>query len=243
MKPWAWIVSAVASCGFVLAALAVTNVVTSEPHEMNSRGTTGGAAAASAGGGIDKASDRGREPASRSGGRSTPRSTDAPSPTPSVSPSPGASASVSPSPTASASPSPLPPPTAAEIRQLRSEFARAQKAELDALKHRQSIDLTELKASQKARRKEWEHQEEAKRHEFFAKNPGGPARRQYMQDYRDRYRAMETILTDEMNRMKGDSSARYNSVKDDEAQKNKEFEEFLGKGLRPPRGLWPGGGM
>jgi hypothetical protein len=170
------------------------------------------------------------------------------SPAPAVSPaSPqgagpsGAPASVSPVPTPSQGPAesaqrPLEP---SEAKQLLKDFAKAQKLELKALAHRQSFELKELKASQKARESEWLEKEKAARHKFFAENAKGPARRAYIQDFRDRWKALRQIFGDERAQRAHEHEIRYKSVQEDQESRLKELQGYLERRERPPQRLWP----
>lgn len=160
----------------------------------------------------------------------------------SVTPSAGVSpkTSTEPAPSPSASPSPSAAPlTTAESRQLLAEFNRAQSNELAALKHRQEMELQELKAAQGARRKEWEEKEKAARRQFFSEHSKGPERRAYIKDFIERRNAFLQVLKDEKAQRQKSFEVRLQSVKEDQAGKLKEFQEYLGRQERPPTRLWP----
>ena len=122
---------------------------------------------------------------------------------------------------------------------LLKEFKIAQAAEFKAMDHLQRSELKELKFSQAARRKEWLKKEADTRHKFFLDHTQGPDRRTYVQDYIDRRSALFQILADEYKQRLQEQDVRRRSLKDEQAQKLKEFQERLAEGKRPSAKLWP----
>jgi hypothetical protein len=142
----------------------------------------------------------------------------------------------SPAPAATVGPETIAP---AEGKRLLSEFQRAQKSELKALVHRHDLEQKELKASQAARQNEWDRQEKAARHKFFSENPRGPDRRAYIKDFLIRGKTFRQMLKDEKTQRTEEQKARLKAMREDQAQRLKEFKEALGRNERPPARLWP----
>jgi hypothetical protein len=159
-----------------------------------------------------------------------------------VSPAPEASVVAAPSPGASPSQSAAAPETITPGvgKRLLREFQAAQSSELKGMKHRHKLELKELKASQAARKKEWEKREKEARHKFFAENRRGPDRRAYITDFIERRRAFFQMLTDERNQRVHEQEVREKALKNDQAQRLKEFKEALARNEAPPTRLWPG---
>jgi hypothetical protein len=129
--------------------------------------------------------------------------------------------------------------TQAERALLLSEFTRHQRMELQALRHQQSRNSEELRASQTARQREWEENEKVARRKFFAENPKGPDRRAYILDFNKRRKDLQTLMKQEKTARDAEHDARLGSMKADQQVKLKEFKEFLSRGERPPESLWP----
>ena len=125
-------------------------------------------------------------------------------------------------------------------KKMLGEFLRAQSSEFKATKHRQELELKELKVSQTARQKEWEKHEQDARHKFFAENHRGQDRRAYIGDFMRRHRDFLQSLTDERNQKLRDQDARLVSQKKDQTSRLKEFEASLNRNQRPAASLWPG---
>ena len=159
--------------------------------------------------------------------------TGAESPLPITSPSPsGAVTQVG-----STGPSGTVTPT--DAVKLLKEFKAAQAAEFKAMDHLQRSELKELKFSQAARRKEWLKKEADSRHKFFLDHAKGPDRRTYVKDYIDRRTALFQILADEYKQRLQEQDVRRKSLKDEQLQKLKDFQEALTAGKRPSDKLWP----
>ena len=136
----------------------------------------------------------------------------------------------------------LPPLPPAAAKQMLTEFQRAQNSELKALEHRNKMELKELKAAHAARQKEWEHKEKELRHKFFAEHANGPDRRAYIQDFLGRHKIFLQLLNDERTQHAHEQEVRYNSLREDQVSRLKEFQEMLNRGERPPTRLWPSAG-
>ncbi len=162
---------------------------------------------------------------------------EAPSPPPSVLPSDSPSPALSPLP--NGSPQPNRSLTQAERAMLLSEFKKAQRSELKGIQHRQSVEMTELAASQKARYNEWNEAEKAARRKYFSENTKGADRRAYVQDFSKRRDDFLKLMAQEKTARAAENTARVEALKLDHAGKLKEFQEFLSKGERPPSHLWP----
>lgn len=142
-------------------------------------------------------------------------------------------------------PSPLPSGmaskkmSAAEAAVLLREYRKSQYTQLKGLEHRQRSESKELKASQAARLKEWEIKEQAARHKFFEQNQEGPKRREYVKDFIERRKSLQSILADEKTKRTHEQEVRYKSTKDEQAQKLIDFKSYLDRGELPPQELWP----
>lgn len=155
---------------------------------------------------------------------------------------------ASPLPQISALPSPAPSPSltapeklsADEAKTMAREFGKAQSAELEGLKHRQALELRELKASQSAHYKEWNKREIENRHKFMAEHQGAEVRA-YIKDFIARREALLRIQKDEKTQRVREQEVHLKALKDDQAAKLKEFRECLSRGERPPASLWPAG--
>jgi acyl-CoA synthetase (NDP forming) len=121
------------------------------------------------------------------------------------------------------------------------QFNKAQDNEMAALKHRHKSEMKELRAAHKAQLNEWESKERQARHQFFANNKGGPERRTYVQDYLRRREVLLKIQSDDEDRRSQEQSVRVDSLKNDQSQRLKEFQDFLNRGERPPARLWSNG--
>lgn len=107
------------------------------------------------------------------------------------------------------------------------------------MKHRQSLELKELRASQRARSKEWKTGENARRRELFAKNTSPKERRAYFKDRQERWDAYRRLLADEYTSRQNEQKARIQAVIEDQAVKLKEFNASLSRQERPADELWP----
>lgn len=126
-----------------------------------------------------------------------------------------------------------------EAKKLLKEFGKAQAAELQALKHRQSVEYQELKASQSARLKEWETREKELRHKYFAEHSKGPDRRAYIKDFIERRKAFHQMLSEERVQRQKSQESRLKAVQEDQALRKREFQEKVKEGERPSNSLWP----
>jgi len=158
--------------------------------------------------------------------------------------SPSAKPSVVASPAPLVSPSPslpkvLPSLTPLQSKQLSKEFAQALRTELRALEHRHKFELTELRASQAARLKEWQRNANEERRKFFTEHPRGPDRRAYVQDLMARRKAFKTMMKDEEKRRLQEQTVRYQALKNDQLARQKEFDQAIKNKEVPPNRLWP----
>lgn len=145
-----------------------------------------------------------------------------------------------PVPTPSVASSPVARLGDAEAKALLREFEKAQKGETLALEHRQKTELRDLKAAQNARFDEWTRKENETRRSFFRTNRGkGPVLRSYMNDLTERRKTLRAILDDEKATRTREQDARRNAVKEDQANRLREFKAALQRGERPSRDLWP----
>lgn len=165
-------------------------------------------------------------------------------PSPSPSPSPSVPTLFPPRSPAipTSTPTVSPSVTPSESKTLLKQFSKAQDNEMSALKHRQKSELKELKAAHRAQLNEWEAKEKDARHKYFADHKSGPDRRAYIQDYTHRREILLKIQSDDEDRRNQEQSARQDSLKNDHAQRLKDFQSYLDRGQRPPAQLWPNGG-
>jgi hypothetical protein len=108
-----------------------------------------------------------------------------------------------------------------------------------ALKHRQKAELSEMKAAHKAQLNEWESKEREARHKYFAAHKSGPDRRNYIQDYERRREILLKIQSDDEDKRSHDQSVRLDALKSEQAERLKEFQDYLSRGERPPANFWP----
>lgn len=157
-------------------------------------------------------------------------------------PTPTASSSLAPplNGAPAVAPSPVARLAEAEAKALLREFEKAQKGESLALEHRQKTELRDLKAAQNARFDEWTRRENETRRSFFRDNRGqGPVLRSYMKDLTERRKTLRVIMDDEKSTRTREQEARKNAVKEDQANRFREFKAALQRGERPSRDLWP----
>ena len=126
-----------------------------------------------------------------------------------------------------------------ESKALLQQYKRALSNEVKALKHRQGFELKDLDASQTARLKEWKQKEKEARHAYFSKLPKGAEKRTFMKDHLARYAALRQVLKDELSQRKLEQESKLKALKEDQAAREKEFEEILKRGETPPERLWP----
>lgn len=168
-----------------------------------------------------------------------------------ASPQPSASGGAVPSPKASGSviprvPSPSPSPTPLtdrDVKDMRKEFAKAQKSQIKALEHRHQTEIKELEASHKARLNEWREKEKIARREYFKGHTKGAERRAYIKDYVERQQMFMNGMREERDRRKAEQQARRGSLVEQQTDSRKRFDEVLEKRERPPQSLWPQPGM
>lgn len=161
---------------------------------------------------------------------------------PSLPASPVSNPSVVALPSPTISPEPASAPalvTKTEAKTLLREFNRALHAESRALDHRQKFELKDLRASQAARKKEWEARERETRRDFFAKNAKGPERRAYIQDFLERRKTLHKMMAEEKRERVRIHDVRRKALREDQTTRSKEFNAYLNRGERPPERLWP----
>lgn len=138
--------------------------------------------------------------------------------------------------------SPTPSLTQTEFSISLKEFVRAQKTQVQALKHRYKSELDELKASQDIRQKEWRQLENDARHKFFEEHTKGTERRTYMHDFIRRRDAFHKLLVEERVRRMKEQEVHINQIRSDQSLKFNAFRNSLEKGEHPAVGLWPASG-
>jgi len=152
---------------------------------------------------------------------------------------------ASPSPNPSPSPVPSPSPTKLSVlegRRLLDEFRKAQRTELLAVEHRQKFELKELRASQKARLKEWELREREARHQFFREHSKGAERREYIQDFLNRRKVLVQGMKEELEQRHREHEAKIKELKEGQLTRIKEANAAIAEGTRPSSQLWPQAG-
>lgn len=137
---------------------------------------------------------------------------------------------------------PSPTPTlspAIDRASLRKEFVQAQKGELAALKHRNSMDLKMLDSAQSAAFKEWWAKEQQKRRKYFADHSEGKDKRAYVQDLNARRKTFLQIQKDERTRRLQEQKSGLDAAQDTQTKNLKGFDDSLKVGQVPPAKLWP----
>ncbi len=117
---------------------------------------------------------------------------------------------------------------------LRKSFVRALSNETRALQQRNRAEMADLKASQKARRRELN----TERREFFNENPEPAKRRAYMKELVARRRALDQLLAAELKGRKSDQRAAEKSLREEQKRRLSEFDAALKAGERPSDLLW-----
>lgn len=124
-------------------------------------------------------------------------------------------------------------------RDLQHKFRKAQAIQLEAIKNQQRNELKALKSSQASGFKEWSQKEKAARQDFFRDHPKGSDRRAYIQDWVERRKAFLKSQEDQKIQLNQEFEARIKAVREDYANKYKEFKKYLSRGEQPPASLWP----
>jgi hypothetical protein len=125
---------------------------------------------------------------------------------------------------------------------LRTEFIRALQNEVKAMRQRHRGESADLKASQKARRKDFERRERDERRAFFKANPEPARKREYVRDFVLRRKALSRLMVDELKTRRAEHRAAERALTDDQKRRLKEFDEAVNAGQRPDDGLWPQAG-
>jgi sarcosine oxidase delta subunit len=111
-----------------------------------------------------------------------------------------------------------------EKARLRRQFQGAQARDLQLLKKRHQEEFKVLQQALVAREKEWTQEEQEKRREFFRENPEGPKRRDYIKDYRERWKGLRALLKREREELKAQHRVREESLKQEHREARKRFE-------------------
>jgi hypothetical protein len=130
-----------------------------------------------------------------------------------------------------------------DSRFLLKEFQESQQAELKAHLAREYNEMKTLKKEQTARQKEFDQREKEARRKFFAEIHPGEEKRAYMKALLARRDAFRQELGKERAQAKETSDNRIRSLKDQQLQNLKKFEEALDRGERPSDSLWPQPGL
>jgi len=130
---------------------------------------------------------------------------------------------------------------AAKKKALLSNFRAALGVEWRALLHRQRFELQELKAAQRAQKKDFQVREKEARKEAFKSAPSGAEKRKWMEARESRWKALAALHGTDLEKRKQEHKVRRDSLKQEQAERLKEFEAFLSKETTPPERLWPQG--
>lgn len=125
---------------------------------------------------------------------------------------------------------------------LRTEFIRALQNEVQAMRQRHRGEDADLRASQKARRKDFERREREERKEFFKANPEPAKKRDFVRDFVTRRKALTKLMAEELKARRAEHRAAERALTDDQKRRLKEFDEAVSAGHRPDDGLWPQAG-
>ncbi len=147
---------------------------------------------------------------------------------------------ASPSPTAL--PSDQPSVVPLDPVRLRAAFVSALQSEAQGLRQRIRVESSDLRASQKARRKEFEVRERDARKLFFKENAQPAKRREYVKDFISRRKALAQLLSDELKTRKLEHKASEDSLRADQKRRLAEFDAEIAAGRRPSDLLWPQSG-
>jgi hypothetical protein len=178
--------------------------------------------------------------------------TDAQTPIPAPSPNVSSSPNASPHATPHSTPHSTSEGTAAGLelskevhlsdvdkKKIATEYEQAQSMEVEALKHRQKIELEEIKASHLVRRKEWEEREKQAWIKFQDEHESKKDRAEFIKGKADRKKILEQLFKQEVETSINSSKARIKATIQDQENKKREFEQSLKKGVRPAEALWP----
>jgi hypothetical protein len=140
-----------------------------------------------------------------------------------------------------AGPSEAAPLGTGKKKALLSNFRSALGVEFRALEHRQRFELQELKAAQRAQKRDFQVREKEARKEAFKSATSGAEKRKWMEARESRWKALTALHVAELEKRKQEQKVRRDSLKHEQAERFKEFESFLSKGAMPPERLWPQG--
>jgi len=123
-------------------------------------------------------------------------------------------------------------------KQLELEFKQALQTELAALNHQMSSEWKALKASQRAREREWKSREKTARRDFFKTTTVGAEKTKWMEDRKARYHAFKKDLVEELKRVKTEQLARRAHLLEDQKLRLSRLQESLSQGKSPDAELW-----
>ena len=126
-----------------------------------------------------------------------------------------------------------------DASRLRKEFIRALENEVKAARQRRKAELEDLKASQKARTREFSQRERDERRKFFESNTQPAKRREYVQDFVKRRAALKTLFAEELKSRKAERRAAEHSLQESQKKRLQEFDAAIASGKRPSDELWP----
>lgn len=143
------------------------------------------------------------------------------------------SQAASPSPSPSALPSDQPSVVPLNPVRLRAAFVLALQSEVQGLRQRIRVESIDLKASQKARRKEFEVRERGARKTFFKENTQPAKRREFVKDFIARRKSLSQLMADELKTRKAEQKTAEESLRAEQKRRLAEFDAEIAAGRRP----------
>lgn len=149
-----------------------------------------------------------------------------------------------------ASPSPEASPSAtvsdlistAEAETFLIEFVKAQTTQLKALQHRNQFELSEFKASQGSKYKDWLAHEKELRKAYFESHKTGAEQREYIKFYRQRLKVYRQEMSAAESHKIHELSQGVENLRAEQAKRLQQVRQLLKQGKRPGAQFWPEAG-
>ena len=106
----------------------------------------------------------------------------------------------------------------------RSQFIASLRTEMKELNRRQKAEMADLKASQKAARKDFENEIRGQRRACFDQSTRGSEKRTCVQEFLARRKSMLQIQNEEYRRRKGEQMARKKALEEEHQRRLREFD-------------------
>jgi hypothetical protein len=120
-----------------------------------------------------------------------------------------------------------------EVRRIRRKFADLLDQERDRLRGVQRRQRRAGTASRKLRMRDWEAKEKVARRKFFAENPHGPERREYVKDLIARRKAFSVQLKAEERQERSALESQWKALKESQRARLESVEAYLRRSERP----------